>query len=374
MRRAIRALITSSSYPADDKDWRGRFIADMVEALARCGTLDVLLWAPPGNSSSLVTNAARPSEAEWLRELMSRGGIAHLLRNSKIRGLIAALRLTRLLARVYKERRDVDIFHVNWLQNAIPLWGTKTPAIINVLGNDFALLKIPGMKPLLRAVIRQRCCILTPNADWMRPYLQRYFGDIAKVRTISFGIAQQWFDIKRKQSARPPWRWLVVSRLTRDKLGPLLDWGQNIFGPEHQLHLFGPNVENLDIPAWVHYHGPTHPEELIGRWFPAATGLITLSRHSEGRPQIMLEAMAAGLPIIASDIHAHKDIVQHKITGWLTGSEDDFHTAIGFFTNHENNTRIGVTARAWVAENVGTWDDCAQRYLVAYQELVENAV
>src|SRR3546814_20018551 len=59
------------------------------------------------------------------------------------------------------------------------------------------------------------------------------------------------------------------------------------------LHLYGPMEEEVELPGWVHYHGPASPRLLADEVFPAARGLITLSQHAEGRPQVLLEAMAA---------------------------------------------------------------------------------
>src|SRR3546814_14151560 len=72
--------------------------------------------------------------------------------------------------------------------------------------------------------------------------------------------------------------------------------------------------EEVELPGWVHYHGPASPRLLADEVFPAARGLITLSQHPEGRPQVLLEAMAASLPIVASDIPAHASNLAHSQT------------------------------------------------------------
>jgi glycosyltransferase involved in cell wall biosynthesis len=122
----------------------------------------------------------------------------------------------------------------------------------------------------------------------------------------------------------------------------------------------------------VVWHGPTHPDELREQWFPRATGLITLSQHDEGRPQVMLEAMAAGLPVIASDLPAHRDIVMHRETGWLVQERSQVEEAIGVLGDMPANQRIGAAARRYIKDTIGDWDNCAAQYAALYQRLGGN--
>ena len=367
---ALSILLVSTSYPRDMRDWQGRFIADMVQALAAENSLH--LWAPLGELPSNVHYCVSAQDSAWLTKLTNAGGIAHLLRHRRITGVISALGLLRRLYFAYRQRPLVDVAHVNWLQNALPLWGTKIPALITILGSDFALLKLPGMVTTLRKMMNQRRCILAPNAAWMAPVLRQHFGDIAEVRAIPFGVEKKWFALQRTKTSQTVQKWLVITRLTKNKLGDLLEWGRDCFGHGRELHLFGPMQEELVLPDWLHYHGPTNPDELQQKWFPHASGLITLSRHDEGRPQIILEAMASGLPVIASDLPAHKDLIRHLETGWIATSRVDLRAALDFLSDVDNNSRMGLAAKTWVSSEVGTWDDCAARYKKAYADLMHQ--
>jgi glycosyltransferase involved in cell wall biosynthesis len=366
----LNVLMSSTSYPESPQDWSGRFIVNMAAALSRRNDLSLSLWAPRGELPAGVSGVTTPSDALWLGRLSQQGGIAHLLRNRKALAAATILTLLMRLGRVYR-RQPADLVHVNWLQNALPLWGTKTPALITVLGTDFALLRLPGMKALLRAVVRQRRAILAPNADWMRPALEKAFGDLAEIRPIPFGVDDPWFEVVRHPPSDKTRHWLAITRLTQKKIGDLFNWGDGLFGQERQLHLFGPMQEQIELPAWVQYHGPTHPAELLQQWFPQACGLITLSRHDEGRPQVMLEAMAAGLPVLASDLPAHRDMVQHRQTGWLAASRDEFCQGLDWLEDPVQNQQTGQAARKWIKDSIGTWDDCAGRYASAYRSLLE---
>jgi glycosyltransferase involved in cell wall biosynthesis len=367
----LSTLMVSTSYPKNLTDWRGLFIRHLADALSARPDIRLKLWAPPGERASAVEDVSTPAESVWLNNLLESGGIAHLLRQRKRLG--APFKLLWLLRRVYKRHPQATVLHVNWLQNALPLCclGGKQPALISVLGTDMGLLRVPGMRFSLRRVFRQRPCILAPNAEWMVPKLEEYFGDLAQVRAIPFGIDQRWYDLQRNWQSGPR-RWLVVSRLTQDKIGPLFEWGAAYFqNSGDELHLFGPMQETMQVPDWVHYHGPTHPQDLLDNWFPQAAGLLTLSRHAEGRPQVMLEAMAAGLPIIASRLPAHDNLLSHRQTGCLTDNAEDFRAALDWLSEPTHNQTIGGQARDWVKQHIGTWADCAQRYVTAYHDLLE---
>jgi len=365
----MRVLLVGTSYPSGPDDWKGRFIKDLLHALAARDVLDLRLLAPPGEMPQNVVNMLTTDELKWLDRMLASGGIAHLLRSEGWKASGTVFKLLRLLRRGYKRSGDVDLFHVSWLQNAIPLWGIDKPAVISVLGTDFALLNRPGMVTLLRSALGRRKTIIAPNAGWMVERLNTLLGDLAEIRAIPFGVDQPWFELLRRDAGSPR-KWIVVLRVTSKKMGQLFPWGEGLFGKEDELHVLGPLQEKVDMPAWVHFHGATNPLALREKWFPEAAGLITLSEHDEGRPQVILEAMASGLPVIASDQPAHRDVIRHGETGWLVSSQEEFQEALSWLKKRENNIQMGSQAAAWVQENIGTWDDCAERYLKAYQSVV----
>lgn len=368
----MKVLLTSTMYPRDAAGWRGVFVRNMVFGLARTPGITLGVWAPPGELPEGVVKATTPDDSKWLGKLVDMGGISHMMRSGGVRALLSPIHLLRLLAAAYRRQRDVDIYHINWLQSALPLPDDGKPALITVLGNDLRLLGLPLMRPLLRRVMRKRRVAICPNAEWMSEPLQKAFGDIAEIRPISFGIDPVWYAVERKAvAADEPKRWLVVARLTEDKMGLLFEWSRPLFEDgSRELHLFGPMEQTIDVPAWVHYHGPATPAQLANEWFPQACGLITLSRHAEGRPQVMLEAMAAGLPIIASRMPAHATVVVDGETGRLCDSPQNYRDALESLEDPSANRQFGEAARRHVKDELGTWDDCAKRYLTVYKHLL----
>lgn len=362
----MRALVVSTSYPRSADDWRGRFIADMVAALP-AEDVSASLWAPPGPVPAGVAVAASREEQAWLDRLAEAGGIASSLRAGPVAGLTSALGLLRRLWRVYR-RETFDVAHVNWLQNALPLIGTRHPAVVGVLGSDYGLLRLPGMVALAKSALAGRRALLAPNAPWMASRLEALFGTVADVRPLPFGVSREWYSVER----RPAWGnapWLAVTRVTQAKIGELFRWGEGLFGAHRPLVLLGPLQENLSLPAWVDYRGATYPEALRKEWFPQAAGLITLSRHDEGRPQVMIEAMAAGLPLIATDLPAHRDLVNEGENGRLAESREALAAALDELSGAEANRRAGAASREKARREIGDWQDAAARYRAAYREV-----
>lgn len=365
----VRVLLTSTSYPSDATDWKGRFIFDQAAALARLGA-EVKLWAPPGELPTGVESALTTDDARWLGQLMARGGIAHLMRRRPWAGAWHGYQLLHRARAACLRSEGTDFYLINWLQNAFSLPDDRRAAIITVLGSDYPLLRLPGMRLALQKQFRRRPTLLAPNAAWMVPHLQSLFGDIARVEANPFGVAHEWFDLGSTGTRRG---WLVVSRITRAKLGSLVEWGEGLFSSLRPLHLLGPMQEEIVLPAWIQHHGATNPQELRERWFPQTAGLLTLSRHDEGRPQVLIEAMAAGLPVVASDIAAHADLLRNGETGWLVRDRAELASALSAAEESDTSARIGAAAKEYVLKTIGTWDDCSRRYLTAAQALIQAA-
>ncbi|WP_235974243.1 glycosyltransferase family 4 protein [Luteimonas deserti] len=367
----LDVLMVASSFPSDADDWRAVFMRELANALGRQAAIQLRIWAPPGDTGPGVEHVLQSDDANWLSRLMREGGIAHLLRTRPLYAGLVAAGLLRRLRRSYLGNADIDLRHVNWLQNALALPDDRKPLVVTALGSDLALLRYAPIRWAVRRLLKRRPAIVCPNAGWMVTPLRGALGGDIDIREVPFGIDAIWYDLTRAP-LQTPHRWLAVTRLTSGKLGDLFAWAAPYFEDDRRhLDLIGPMQEAVDIPEWVHYHGPATPAQLCEHWFPSATGLITLSRHAEGRPQVMLEAMAAGLPIIASDIDAHASFLRHDETAWLCNSPGHFRDGLLRLENADSNTVIGEAARNWARSTIGTWNDCAARYLALYRELLE---
>src|SRR3546814_19811278 len=117
----MRVYFATTMYPNDADGFRGVFMRNVLAALARVPELDLTAWTPPGDLPRGVRTATTAPEREWLAKLLNDGGISHLIRAGGVRGMVAPITLLRHLRAGYRRHPDVDLYHINWLQTALPL-------------------------------------------------------------------------------------------------------------------------------------------------------------------------------------------------------------------------------------------------------------
>jgi len=91
--------------------------------------------------------------------------------------------------------------------------------------------------------------------------------------------------------------------------------------PEAEFHFIGPLPENIQLTnQQVFYHGEVRDKYKLRALLTRCDVLLCPS-WSEGMPNVILEAMACGLAVLATDVGATSILVNHK-TGWLIPSPD----------------------------------------------------
>ena len=91
--------------------------------------------------------------------------------------------------------------------------------------------------------------------------------------------------------------------------------------------------------------------------------LLVLPSYTEGLPNIMLEAMACGTPVLATLVGAIPDIIKDGETGFImeNNSPECIAQNIIRALNHPNLERIAQNARALV-EREFTFEKAVERY------------
>ena len=73
----------------------------------------------------------------------------------------------------------------------------------------------------------------------------------------------------------------------------------------------------------------------VAEWCRMADALVMPSLQ-EGLPMAMSEAIATGLPVVASDIRGHRDVIADCVNGFLFASDDRKGFSRAIFTLYNN--------------------------------------
>jgi phosphatidylinositol alpha-mannosyltransferase len=115
------------------------------------------------------------------------------------------------------------------------------------------------------------------------------------------------------------------------------------------------------------------PEEDKARYFASAHIFCAPAIGGEGLGIVLLEAMAAGKPIVASNISGYATVVTHGVDGLLTPprSSEDLAAAIGQLLKHESLRQRFVQAGLQKARTYA-WPHVATQILDYYYELIDE--
>lgn len=132
-----------------------------------------------------------------------------------------------------------------------------------------------------------------------------------------------------------------------------------------------------DLDGRIHWLGRIKNEELPV-YINQARAFILCS-HIEGHPRALVEAMACGMPIIASDVHGISNMLTHEETGYLCDTDaDSIASAIqSLLSKPALMAEIGAKARQYALERYSL-DQLVQREYdllrdVAERNLLEGA-
>jgi glycosyltransferase involved in cell wall biosynthesis len=154
----------------------------------------------------------------------------------------------------------------------------------------------------------------------------------------------------------------------------------SLIAPSHptaRLWLVGEGPQREDLMETIIARGLTMSVRLPGAFDNVeemldAADAFVLPSYVEGMSLSLLEAMAAGLPVIATDIPANRALVENKTTGLLVPPRDPAALAAALrrvLEHHELAQQLGQSARCRVAAEFSL-ETTAARHLELFEEVI----
>jgi len=134
-------------------------------------------------------------------------------------------------------------------------------------------------------------------------------------------------------------------------------------------------IEHYKLKDHVKLLGHVTSRETLRTLYQQACGLIVPSHH-ESLPNVILEAMACGTPVIATQVGSIPAVINNGVNGLLVSprNPDAIAEAIGRLVNDSSlHDKLGQAARKTI-EKKFTWQIIGGNYLFLYDEILSRAV
>lgn len=325
----MRVLFITTSYPTDEDDPRGNHVRVLARQLAHAGD-EVSVIAPARDSQPRQTDlegVAVTRFAYWPGGGSLNAGVAGIvpaLREQPIRVAQIAPLIVSMQRTIHRLSPSAEILHAHWLYPSGVLAvraGRKhgKPVVITAHGGDVELAT--RHKTLGRAVawtVNNADMTMAVSEDIARSLIA-LGGHPDRVTVAPLGVP---LPAETAHLAADPPRFLFVGSLIRRKgIDILLDAADGVEEGVLEIVVVGDGplrgiVESrARVNPTIKPLGARSPAE-VARLMLSSSALVLPSR-SEGRPFVIMEAMAAGLPVLATDIPGSRELVQDGVTGLL---------------------------------------------------------
>ena len=292
-----------------------------------------------------------------------------------IRGLVPN-RIWRL-ARLLKEIKP-DVLHTHnpqaHLHGAIAARLAHVPLVVHTKhGRDY--MDGNWLGAATRLATRWTTRVVGVSEDAAMVALEMDGVPADKVRVIHNGVDLERFDGQPARPARPRRRAVTVGRLTAIKdQATLLRAVRRVVAavPDFQFDVVGDGPargelealrDSLGLHDHVHFHG-YHAQVAD---FLAGADFFVLSSLSEGVSLAVLEAMASGLPVVATDVGGNSEVVVSGETGYLAPPNSPellSELMLRLTGNPVDLARMGQAARRRVTEHFNL-----RTVVAAYEEM-----
>jgi glycosyltransferase involved in cell wall biosynthesis len=392
----LHVLMVTTSYPIRGGPPSGPFIQRLAEnmppqvkvtVLTPCVGVREDYHQPSGSRVTCFRYAPR----HWQRLAHVPGGIPVALRSTPLLYLLLPGFLFCLFVACWRAAGEVDIIHANWSVNGVVAGIVARlrgiPLVTTLRGEDVGRAEHSRLfRWLLKQCLKMSSQVITVSTALQEQVVGRFPAWAGKVGVIHNGINRALLDQKIVQGERGVLNVVTVgSLIPRKNVSTLIRALQRLPDLKAvQLVIVGDGPEReelecltseLGVESSVSFTGPVPPGDVV-RYLEAADALVLCSL-SEGRPNVVLEAMAAGIVVVATAIQGVTEIIDDGKSGLLFEPDN----AAALATQLEKlrkepdlRLRLAEEARSWIRDQNLFWDSTGDQYQAIYRECVGGRV
>lgn len=310
----MRLGVITTSYPRFDGDPAGNFVAGHVGALRALGhEVEVIAAGDPA-----LGPASEPRVVRVGSRLFYRGGAPDRIERAPLRaGAAAAVFAARLTAAVASRARRWDAAIAHWLApSAIAALPCSVPLVAIAHGGDIFTLRRFHLLRAVLAALHRRDARLVFVSEQLRaiareaaPGLGRWL-DGALVQSMGVELAR--FAQLELAPSDPP-TVLVAARLVPVKGVDVAIAAMPHLRSAARLVIAGDGPERARLAAAPHRFVGEVTTAQRDELLRTASVVVVPSRvtphgRTEGTPAIAIEALAAGVPVIASSVGGLREL------------------------------------------------------------------
>ncbi|NND02061.1 MAG: glycosyltransferase [Acidimicrobiia bacterium] len=379
----MKVLFVTTSYPVDHDDPRGNHVRVLAEAVSDAGEIVSLI--APGRRNAPSTSSLNGIPVDRFNYWPGGGSLT-----TNVAGILPALSSKPWLAiqipplvasmarQVMKRSTDMDVIHAHWLYpagTASVLAGRRhgIPVVITVHGGDAAMASRNRVVGRAAVWTANRADKVLAVSDAIAEDLIRLGVEEDRVAVTPLGVplAADVADV----TGSPAEVLFVGSLIDRKGVDILLEVAADLPSESVKLTIVGDGPLEAEVRKVADANGAVEalgvrPPSEVASLMLKASALVLPSR-SEGRPFVIMEAMAAGLPVIATDIPGSRELVQHETTGLLCEvNAASLRSSIMRLAEDESlRSRLGQAGRQKLIDSRLTAADAAERVRGHYRSL-----
>jgi teichuronic acid biosynthesis glycosyltransferase TuaC len=318
----MRVAVITRYFPTSFHPWAGHSAYQTLRFLAQ--QCEVKVFYPESQYPAMLTPRSRTHPA--LDQSYEPGGVpveyipypAIPVLSRPLNGWTAA---GRLLPKVRAFRPDVILNYVVYPDGfaAVRIGAAlNVPVVLTAIGTDLNVIPDPLCGILTRRALRESDFLVTVSGA-LRKTALTMGADAERSRAILNGCDTSVFYPRDREEARRKLQIeevgeavVYVGRLDLAKgLRELIDAAVQVKvqRPQMRCYLVGDGADGPGLVEQVVKHGAADwikfvdpcPTDEVAEWM-AAADLVTLPSYREGCPNVVLEALAVGRPLVASDV------------------------------------------------------------------------